>query len=69
MCIRDRSWSTTLSVSGSSTSATVSYPNAQIQLVTSTVASGATTGNRLTVDPSANIYLDGDNTCRTRIYA
>ena len=63
------SWSTTLSVSGSSTSATVGYPNAQINMVSSTVASGATAGNRLTVDPSANIYLDGDNTCRTTLYA
>ena len=63
------SWSTSINVSGSSTSATVTYYTATIYMVASTVASGATTGNILTIDPANNIYLDGDNTCRTRIYA
>ena len=63
------SWSTFIGISGSSTSATITYHTATIYMVASTVASGATTGNVLTVDPSNNIYLDGDTTCRTKIYA
>ena len=62
-------WSTSINVSGRSTSATVTYYTATIYIVASTVASGATTGNILTIHPNNNIYLDGDTTCRTRIYA
>jgi len=63
------SWSTNISVSGSSTSATVNYPSAQINMVASTVASGATTGIILRVGSSHNIYLDGDTSRIGNIYA